>query len=196
MKSLLKPFLGVLLYLGLSGISHAVVILDFDTLPTGSDIINNPLVTADGTITASSSGGSLYLADGASGGLNGDVLRFDEAVDGDYGQLAFDYDVSSISFMYAGFLSGVITVQVLDAGLSVVDSFFDGDTNDDLPGGPVVLSGSNIRYFRFFDGPGGLSFVGVDDLIITAGSSVPEPTTLALLMMGLAGLGLGRKRKA
>lgn len=180
--------------LGFSSTSQAVVMLDFDTVATGSDVVNNPLVTADGTITASASGGSLYISDGSSGGLTGDVLRFDETSDGQYGQLAFDYNVSQISFLFAGFQSGAFTAQLLDSSFNILDSFFDADTNDDLPGGPIVLSGTNARYFRFFDGPGGLSFAGVDDLSITAGPTVPEPTTLALLGLGVAGFGCARQR--
>jgi hypothetical protein len=179
---------------GLSGTSHAVTTLDFDSLATGSDITNNPLVTSDGTISASAPiGGNLYLADGSSGGLTGDVLRFDETVDGQYAQLAFDYDVRSTRFLFAGFLSGVFTAQVLDASFNVLDSFFDGDTNNDTPGGPITLSGSGIRYFRFFDGPGGLSFAGVDDIRILA--AVPEPSTVVLLGLGLIGLGYMGRRK-
>lgn len=177
-----------------TGVSHAVVILDFDSPATGSTITSVPLVTADGTITASATSGSLYVTSGAGGGFTGNALRFDETFDGGYGQLAFDYNVSSISFLYAGFLSGFFTGQALDASFNVIDSFFDGDTNNDLPGGPVILSGAGIRYFRFFDGPGGASFAGVDNVQITA--AVPEPSIVALMAMGLFGLGWARKKYA
>lgn len=176
-----------------SGLCSATVMLDFDTLATGSDIVNNPLSTADGTITASASGGNLFLTNGSAGGMVGNVLRFDESSDGEYGQLAFDYSVSSLSFLYAGFLSGAFTAQVLDASFNIVDSFYDSYTDDDTPGGPITLSGSDIHYFRFFDGPGGLSFAGVDDLQITA-ALVPEPGTLSLLTLGLIGLAWSRKK--
>ena len=195
MHHIKKLFLTLIFTFGITGVSHAVVVLDFDTVATGSDIANNALVTADGTITASSTGGTLYIADGASGGMTGDVLRFDEGSDGQYAQLAFDYDVGSIDFLFAGFLSGSFTAQALDASFSIVDSFFDGDTNNDLPGS-ASLSGSGIRYFRFFDGPGGLSFAGVDDLVITAASSVPAPPALLLMALGLIGIGVSRRKNA
>ena len=56
-----------------------------------------------------------------------------------------------------------------------------------------MLSG-DIRYFRFFDGPGGASFVGIDNVEITA-ASVPEPSTLAILSIGLLGFGMMRQRR-
>lgn len=196
MNYLNKLLITVAAIFSLSGVSQAVVILDFDSAATGSNIVTNPLVTADGTITASNTGGNLYVTSGASGGLTGNALRFDESADGQYAQLAFDYDVASVEFLFAGFLSGFFTAQALDASFNVVDSFFDGNTNDDTPGGPVTLSGSNIRYFRFFDGPGGASFAGVDDLVITAANAVPEPSILLLMMIGLLGLGVSRKLKA
>ena len=187
-----KILITLAMFISITGVSHAAVVLDFDSVATGSDIVNNPLVTAEGTITASSTGGNLYVTSGASGGFTGNGLRFDETVDGQYAQLAFDYDVSSVQFLYAGFLSGYFTAQALDASFNIVDSFFDGDTNNDTPGGPIVLSGSNIRYFRFFDGPGGASFAGVDDLVIT--SAVPEPSTVVLFTLGLLGLGFMHRR--
>lgn len=196
MKNIKTMLLTLLACFGLVGTSHAVVVLDFDSNATGADIINNPLVTADGTITASATDGSIFLGNGAVVGLSGDHLRFDETTEGGYGQLAFDYDVSSISFMFSGLIDGAFTAQVLDAAFNVVDSFFDSNTNDDRPGGPILLSGSNIRYFRFFDGPGGGALAGVDDLIVTAANNVPEPSGLALLCLGLIGFGLSRRKKA
>lgn len=194
MQIIKKVLLALVATFGISGVCQALVMLDFDSVATGSDIIINPLVTADGTITASSSGGSLYLTSGSSGGMTGDVLRFDESVDSEYAQLAFDYDVSAIDFLFAGFISGSFTGQALDAGFNLVDSFFDGNTDNDLPGS-ASLSGSGIRYFRFFDGPDGLSFAGVDDVFITA-TAVPEPPALALMALGIIGIGLSRRKNS
>jgi hypothetical protein len=113
----------------------------------------------------------------------------------EFAQLAFDFDVTSISFLYAGLVTGVFTAQALDASLSVVDSFFDADTATDLPGGLVTLSGTGIRYFRFGDFPAGQSVAVVDDIAITHTDStaVPEPTLLLLLSTGLAAA-VGQRR--
>ena len=113
------------------------------------------------------------------------------ADDTDYGQLAFSFNVASIQFQYSGNGAGVFTGQALDAGLNVIDSFFDPDTTTDLPGGFVTLTAPGIRFFRFFDAPGGAQTVIIDNVTITG--EVPEPATMVLLASGLAA-GLARRR--
>lgn len=182
----LKFLLALCLSAAVSSAQAVIISIDFDTAATGSGIIAAPLVTAAGTVTASASeGSSLSLATFPGG--SGDGLRHGQTTETSYGQLAFDFNVSAITFIYAGFVSGDILVEALDLGLGVVDSFFDGDTNDDLPGGPVTLSGAGIRFLRFSDTPSGGSQSGIDSLrIVTA--SVPEPGTVALLGLGLLGI--------
>jgi len=191
MNNMMKILLIITICFGLSGVSNATVILDFDSATTGSDIIASPLVTADGTITASASNGTLSYLGG--GGFRGNGFRFAESTDGGFAQLAFDYDVTSVTFLFAGFLSGVFTGEVLDAAFNVIDTFFDDDTSNDRPGGPIMLSGADIRYFRFSDSPGGLSFAGVDDITIEA-ATVSEPSTLALFALALIGFMVSRKK--
>lgn len=174
---------------------HAVTIsIDFDTAATGSGIIGAPLVTAAGTVTASASGGSTIFLSTFPGG-SGDGLRHSQSADSDFAQLAFDFDVAEIVFLFAGFVDGDFRAEVLDASFTVVDSFFDDDTGDDLPGGPVTLSGNGIRYFRFLDSPSGGTASGVDSLRITT-AAVPEPGSVALLGLGLLGLARRGARRA
>jgi len=195
MKKINKALIAAVACFGISGVASATTItLDFDTATTGLNIVGSPLTTSAGTITASASGSSSILLS-TGGGFSGNGLRHNEDSDGDYAQLAFDFDVSSVTFLFAGFQSGAFLGEVLDSSFSVLDSFADSDTNADLPGGPVTLLGSGIRYFRFSDSPFGGSFSGVDDVeIVTA--AIPEPATLALMGLGLAGIGFSRKKKA
>ena len=55
--------------------------------------------------------------------------------------------------------------------------------------------------FRYFVNDGGpiaanSDYIGIDTVTFTGGTSVPEPGTLALFGLGLAGLSLSRRRKA
>lgn len=125
--------------------------------------------------------------------MSGQSLEHQQDREGDYAQLAFDFDVSSITFLYAGNVLGQFLAQVLDASLGVLDAYYDADTELDLPGGPVTLSGVGIRYFRFLDPDFYYGWAVIDDVPITV--AVPEPATLALFGLGLAGIGAVRRKK-
>ena len=185
--------LGVLLFGGLEA-QGATITLDFDTPGTGSNILVSPLVTAEGTITASALGGSLGffpLSD-----FPTTSLTHDQSDDTDLGQLAFSFDVSSVTFNFSGFGSGAFSAQVLDSGLNVLDSFFDPDTSNDHPGGPISLSGSGVRFFTWGDTPSTFVSATVDNLqIATTPSPVPEPTSVVLVTGGLMGIGVRQWRK-
>ena len=172
----------------------AIVTLDFDSASTGSGLLSGPLVTGLGTITASSTNSVLSIFGNAITGLSGNFLHHAQSIDSDYAQLAFSFDVASVTFKWTGYLAGAFTAQALDAAFNIVDSFYDSDTKADIPGGPTTLSGSGIRYLRFGDFPGGVLQSGIDDVVITG--RVPEPATLALVGLSLAGLaGVGRRKQ-
>ncbi|MCF6216275.1 MAG: PEP-CTERM sorting domain-containing protein [Emcibacter sp.] len=175
----------------LSSANAGVIFLDADSLTTGSDLENNPLLTAEGTITylgevrQTSSDPELVAA-----GSLGNVFDIDNGTDS--ASFSFDFDVTSFSFIYGG-NSGVFDIVARDAFNNIVDSFFQASTSSGEPAGPVTLSGIGIRSI-FWQDPGN-NFAAIDNVTIRT-TSVPEPAPLALLGLGLLGLGLSRKRRA
>lgn len=146
-------------------------LLDFETAATGADIVTTPLVAPEGTVTATAGGGQLVVLNGAGG--TGRILLHDQSIEGDYGQLAFDFEVSSITFNYDGFTAGEMLVEVLDANLNVLDTFFDPDTDFDFPGGPVTLSAPAIRYLRWGDTEPSKVSAGLDNVSVSVAATSP-----------------------
>ena len=76
-----------------------------------------------------------------------------------------------------------------------VDSFFQAST-ESAPAGPTTLTGVGIRSL-YWEDPG-YNFAALDNIQITGGSPVPEPSTIFLLGIGLAamaGKGMRREKK-
>ncbi len=169
--------------------SADLITIDFESPATGSNITSAPLVTTAGTVTVTN--GVLYdpcWCSDLPGAQFGQTLTEIGGVT----QIDFDFDVFSIMFNYGGG-SGNFNGIIYDIASSQLGSFIDPSmVNATIPYAPVTLSSSTaIRSFSFFDTVGGAA---VDNLILDT-ASVPEPTTIALFGLGLAGLGFARRKK-
>ena len=147
-------------------------LLDFETSATGSDIASTPFAAPEGTVTATAQG-SLSVFQGSVG--TGRFLLHDQANEAsdESAQLAFDFDVFSITLSYDGFSAGEIVIEVLDANLNVIGSFFDPDTAPDRPGGPITLSASGIRYLRWRDTDPNRVSAGIDNVSVSVAPPTP-----------------------
>ncbi len=188
----------VILILGFTANLSAVptIFLDADTLDTGSDLVNTPLMTPYGTITFS---GQIYLDSsdpdfidvGASGGTFDILGPHDNPVGDQTAELFFDFDVISIEFIYGG-NDGSIKIEARDYLDNAVDSFFQGDTWDDEPAGPITLYGPGICSLYWEDTVPGEDHAALDNITITL---IPSPSAVVLAGIGVSFVGWLRRRK-
>ena len=120
--------------------------------------------------------------------------------------ISFSQDVAAFGFygIDIGDFNGTVTLEFLDSNSTVVGSL-------NVPTAPTATANASVIYFgaiaqnnnelfrsvRFVT-TGGSDFFGFDSFTIGAqnqvGTSVPEPTTLALIGAAMLGLGLSRRR--
>ena len=140
------------------------------------------------------SGPNPVIADGPSYGAPSDWLA-DNTFGGNIA-IAFSPNVNAIGFNvsadFTGQIAGQITVNLFSGitlldmqtfattGLSVFDTFAGWFNLGSISNLNITLTSSN-------------DFVNIDNLYF--GTVVPEPGTLALLGIGLAGMGLARRRR-
>lgn len=200
--------LAALSLLGMSvSAEAATILLDGDTPETGSALMTQPLVTSAGTITlvqndnfeffwASS---DLDMKNAGAEGKAFDILSSALTPP----RLEFDFDVVEITFLYGGNAGGIL-VEALDINGVVVDFFQQDDTDSDQPAGPATLSGNGIRALRWNDtvvasDPSEMigDYAVLDNIVLTPGAAttVPEPGTIGLVALGLAGLGVAARRR-
>lgn len=168
------------------------IYLDADTPATGSLLETQSLATPYGTITLFGEvyGASIPDPELIAAGSTGNVFDIDDSSDAAW--LSFDFDVISATFIYGG-NGGRINIEARDKLGVVVDSFYQADTGDGQPAGPVSLSGVGIRSL-YWDDPG-YNYAALDNITLTTGPAIPAPGAILLGGIGISLVGWLRRRR-
>jgi hypothetical protein len=211
MKSKALGLLAVSLLVGPAVAHGAIIFQDNFDADSGASVLNFSAL-ANWTV----GGGTIdYIRNGGFGiscvGGTGGCLDMDGS-SGNAGRITstaiFNFDVGTtytlsaqISGNQRGGAADSILIGFIDTATSA-ESFatLSGfNANDPFALREVVFSGFSGTYRLFFEGVGGDNIgVILDNVVFSSNgsSAVPEPGTLGLLGLGLAGMGLSRRRKS
>ena len=213
---LLSPMVAnadIISYSGTGGIAGADTVIDF----SGSTLGMNDSVTTEfsGVTFSGASGsprfnpcgtwGSKYMLDNdfiAGFGPGCTSSPDGVAIDDDF-TAVFDQVLQSASFYFLSYHSGdpgtAVTISAY-LGTDLVASFdIFANTDDGSPAatplpyrasGWIIISGAHFDSIQVSEGTY-TNYLAMDDLAF----SVPEPGTLGLLGLGLAGMGMSRRKK-
>lgn len=178
--------------------SAAVITLDFDSLAGGSNIVSDGFVsTSEGNITLFQ-GASGAACIGCFGSFPSDLNTGQALVEADnsgansFIGLDFSFNVVSLQFNFGGD-GGGFEYFAYDSSNNVLDSLSFASNTWVTPGFHSISGVGSISSIRWRDPVGGAA---LDNIILsTSTSAVPEPAPLALLALGLAGIGFSRKKK-
>jgi len=190
--------LGFCLGLTTTSSGAPTIFLDADTPATGSLLGTQPLVTPYGTIMLTygeirSAADPDFIAVGASGNVF-DILGPGDSPAGDqHAQLSFDFDISSVTFIYGG-NAGSIRVEVRDGSGTPLSWFSQADTGNGQPAGPATFGvlGMGIRSLYWQDTVSGMNFAALDNITLTV---IPAPGAIVLGSIGVGVVGWLRRRR-
>lgn len=193
---MLKIYSTFFLAIVMNSANAGLISLDFDTVAGGSNIVSDGFVsTSEGNITLYQ-GAPGAACIGCFGNFPNDLNTGQALVEADnsgansFIGLDFDFIVTSLQFNFGGD-GGGFEFSAFDSFGTVLDSLSFSSNTWATPGFHSISGVGNISSIRFRDQFAGAAL----DNIQMATSTVPEPSILALMGVGLAGFGFARLRK-
>ena len=111
-----------------------------------------------------------------------------------WAELSWDFQVGSATFIYGG-NQGNITIEARDIGGTVLDSFYQADTYNGQPAGPITLwagVGNYISSLYWKETGSSTDMAALDNISLTI---IPAPGAILLGSIGVGLVGWLRRKK-